>query len=406
MPFGDAEAASYGTIAPTDAATSFEATYARGSVLGRGACGVAFLVTAKKDSQVKHVAKEIPLGQVSENQKREALAESELLRTLSHRSVVAYIDAILEGGHLYIVMEYADGGDLAQHIHAQREKEVFLQESAVMLVFAQIASALRYIHGKRIIHRDLKPANVFVFGKGLELPARAVKLGDFGLGKLFEGTSFQARTTVGTPSYFSPEICRNIPYGRKTDIWSLGAVLYELACLSVPFRANSVPAAALMICTKEPKELPEQYSPELHRLVKALLQKDPSKRLTASAILEDAYVQTFKLIRLKPLPSVNVDGAAADLLSEPPSPELSLQSSVVPEELVEHDKRGRELIRMAFKHRDSAGSGKIPRDELVQLLHLVVPSMAHDSIDTVLVAARGNLGEDIDYEAFIDWVLQ
>jgi len=272
--------------------SSFEAVYEKGSVLGRGASGVAYIVRSKRDPRLQYVAKEICVARTDEKRRREAFAESQLLRTLSHEHIVACLDVFQEQDLMHIVMEYANGGDLSRRIQHQRAEGRLLTEHTVMGLFVQICTALHYIHSRKVLHRDLKPPNIFVVGEG-ELGTCALKLGDFGIAKLIDSTLGQVNSTVGTPSYLSPEICKNHPYGIKADVWSLGVVLYELACLKVPFHAGNLPAMALMICTSEPKPVPDEYGSELSVLVKALLQKEPNNRPMVSAVLQRPYVRGY-----------------------------------------------------------------------------------------------------------------
>lgn len=227
-----------------------------------------------------------------EKRRREAFAESRLLRELRHDHIVTCLDVFEEMDMLYIVMEYATGGDLGRRIQARKTEGVRFTEAVIMRVFAQVSSALHYIHSQKIVHRDLKPANIFIAGEG-DLSCCTVKLGDFGIAKMVEGTMGQANSTVGTPSYLSPEICKNNPYGVKADVWSLGVVLYEMSCLKVPFQASNLPAMALQICTMDFKPLPEDFSSDLHALVNQLLQKDPLRRPAMSAVVDEPFVKAF-----------------------------------------------------------------------------------------------------------------
>ncbi|CAK0868827.1 unnamed protein product [Prorocentrum cordatum] len=169
------------------AGPDFEANYQRGRILGRGASGVAFIVQVKRDPQLQFVAKEICMARSDEKRRKEAMNEYGMLKDLKHINIVRCEAVIQEKDLLYIVMEYADGGDLSRQIQSRRsEKERgFFPEKTVMKVFVQICSALEYLHSKRILHRDLKPANIFLAGEG-ELSTCVVKLGDFGIAKWVE----------------------------------------------------------------------------------------------------------------------------------------------------------------------------------------------------------------------------
>jgi hypothetical protein len=114
---------------------------------------------------------------------------------------------------------------------------------------------------------------------------KVVKLGDFGITKTLESTCAFAMTTIGTPYYFSPEICCNKPYSFKSDVWALGVVCYEMMALRVPFDAKNLPQLREKILSTKPMPPPQQYSKELVSLIAALLAKGAERRPTASQIL-------------------------------------------------------------------------------------------------------------------------
>ncbi|CAM9440914.1 unnamed protein product [Chrysoparadoxa australica] len=118
-------------------------------------------------------------------------------------------------------MDYADGGDLGQAVSSRAKKNQHFSEGDVMRIFVQICLAIRHVHHRKIVHRDIKSQNVFLTKNGV------VKLGDFGIAKVLDSTQGMAQTQIGTPYYLSPEICQDKPYGRKSDIWALGVLLYE-----------------------------------------------------------------------------------------------------------------------------------------------------------------------------------
>jgi NIMA (never in mitosis gene a)-related kinase len=138
---------------------------------------------------------------------------------------------------------------------------------------------MKHVHDRKIIHRDLKGGNIFLT-KG-----NIVKLGDFGIARVLNATKDKAQTMVGTPYYLSPEIIESKPYSFKSDVWSLGVVLYEMCALKPPFTSDSLNFLALKIVRGQYSPLPGHYSKELKNLVFSLLQVDPVKRPSVNQIL-------------------------------------------------------------------------------------------------------------------------
>ncbi|NXG08269.1 NEK3 kinase, partial [Sakesphorus luctuosus] len=244
-------------------------------VLGEGSFGRALLVHHRISDQ-KYAMKEIRLPMSSsgvENSRKEAV----LLAKMKHPNIVAYKESFEADGHLYIVMEYCDDGDLMQKIKHQRGN--LFPEDTILHWFVQMCLAVKHIHDKRVLHRDIKSKNIFLTQNG------KVKLGDFGSARLLAHPMSYACTYVGTPYYVPPEIWESMPYNNKSDIWSLGCILYELCTLKHPFQANSWKHLILKICKGSYDPLPSHYSYELHYLIKQMFKRDPRNRPSASTIL-------------------------------------------------------------------------------------------------------------------------
>ncbi|CAM9623711.1 unnamed protein product [Bubo scandiacus] len=244
-------------------------------VLGEGSFGRALLVHHRISDQ-KYAMKEIRLPMSSsdvENSRKEAV----LLAKMNHPNIVAYKESFEADGHLYIVMEYCDDGDLMQKIKHQRGK--LFPEDTILHWFVQMCLGVKHIHDKRVLHRDIKSKNVFLTQNG------KVKLGDFGSARLLAHPVSYACTYVGTPYYVPPEIWESMPYNNKSDIWSLGCILYELCTLRHPFQANSWKHLILKICKGSYNPLPSHYSYELHYLIKQMFKRNPKNRPSASTIL-------------------------------------------------------------------------------------------------------------------------
>ncbi|XP_041054482.1 serine/threonine-protein kinase Nek3 [Carcharodon carcharias] len=250
-------------------------TYTVLKVIGEGSFGRALLVQAHNDSQ-HYVMKEIHLSKNPSGLQR-SRREAILLAKMKHPNIVAFVDSFEADGHLYIVMEYCDGGDLTQKLLQQKEK--LFPEEMVLSLFVQICLGMKHIHDKRVLHRDIKSKNIFLTKNGV------VKLGDFGSAHLLNSPMAFAHTYVGTPYYVSPEIWENKPYNNKSDIWALGCVLYELCTLRHPFQSNSWKNLILKICKGTYTPIPRHYSYELQYIIKQMFKRNPKDRPSVSTIL-------------------------------------------------------------------------------------------------------------------------
>lgn len=180
-------------------------------------------------------------------------------------------------------MDYADGGDLSDKIKEQRGRP--FSEQYILDMFTQLCLGMKHVHDRKIIHRDLKGANVFLTKKGV------LKIGDFGIAKVLSHTIQKARTMVGTPYYLSPEIVQSKPYNVKTDIWSMGVMLYELCALRPPFDAPSIHLLSMKIVRGVYNPIPSSFSPEIKSLIKQMLEVRPEMRPDVNKILKMPVVQ-------------------------------------------------------------------------------------------------------------------
>ncbi|XP_023575686.1 serine/threonine-protein kinase Nek8 isoform X4 [Octodon degus] len=250
--------------------------YERIRVVGRGAFGIVHLCLRKADQKLV-IIKQIPVEQMTKEERQAAQNECQVLKLLNHPNVIEYYENFLEDKALMIAMEYAPGGTLAEFI--QKRCNSLLEEETILHFFVQILLALHHVHTHLILHRDLKTQNIL-----LDKHRMVVKIGDFGISKILSSKS-KAYTVVGTPCYISPELCEGKPYNQKSDIWALGCVLYELASLKRAFEAANLPALVLKIMSGTFAPISDRYSPELRQLVLSLLSLEPAQRPPLSHIM-------------------------------------------------------------------------------------------------------------------------
>ncbi|XP_052800386.1 uncharacterized protein LOC128231503 isoform X2 [Mya arenaria] len=255
--------------------------------IGKGACGAVFLVR-HKESRKLFARKTIELDEGKKTRTKEAVQkEARILAQLKHPHIVSYHDSFFDEDfeYLNIIQDYCDGGNMDDKIKAAAMKSKHFEELQIMEWFLQIIMAVQYIHSKKVLHRDLKAENVFLTKKNV------VKIGDFGISKVLENTVDVAQTIVGTPSYLSPELCQDIPYSSKSDIWAVGCLLYEMCALKPPFDAQNLISLFFKIIKCEYDKIPSIYSPALQNLVEMILVKTPDDRPSASAILNTSLVK-------------------------------------------------------------------------------------------------------------------
>lgn len=206
-------------------------------------------------------------------------AEIETLRKLNHTNIVRLFGFGDQDGALFYVMELVDGTSLEEEIRRGRR---FTWREVTQIGIA-MCRALRHAHDRGVIHRDIKPANLLLSREGI------VKLSDFGIARLFGSTRLtSAGSVLGTAEYMAPEQAEGRAVGPRSDLYSLGGVLYSLLARRPPFRAKSLPEMLHMQryampdpVTRYAKDVPQ----ELEDIIMQLLEKDPAKRVPNATIL-------------------------------------------------------------------------------------------------------------------------
>ena len=254
------------------------------SKLGEGAYSTVFKVKRNIDKKI-YALKKVKILNLSEKEKENALNEVRILASVKSNFVVSYKEAFFDekDNTLCIIMEFADRGDLYQKIVQHKKSAIFFEESDIWRIFIQLVKGLKSLHDLKILHRDMKSANVFLFSNG------SAKLGDLNVSKVAKrGLGY---TQTGTPYYASPEVWKDKPYDNKSDVWSLGCVLYEMITLRPPFRAQNMEGLFNKVCKGQYSRIPDRFSDDLFQVVQFLLQVNPISRPSCEQILNHPIVQ-------------------------------------------------------------------------------------------------------------------
>jgi len=295
-------------------------------VIGYGSFGKITKIRRKSDGNTNLVWKELQYGKMSDFEKRQIVSEVNILRTLSlrnHPCLVRYFDKIIDNTNckVFIVMEHCSNGDLGSYIQSHRNSGTYPNESFVWKILGQISSGLAECHRHwrcdnrsnvaSIIHRDLKPANILLdrfmnakicdFGLATEMTNNDVRNGGIVDPQKQRRRSscsndpFETAATVtdevvgevacGTPLYMAPERIRYSQYDERSDIWSLGCIIYELVSLRPPFEAKDERELTAKINSDELDEIPRRYSNELNNTCTWMLCRDIRYRPRVEDIL-------------------------------------------------------------------------------------------------------------------------
>ena len=254
--------------------------------LGTGSYGQIFLCRNKIDNNL-YAIKEMNKNYLIQKLKSLVPIYNEIYfqSRITHQNIVRLLYEKETEDNFYLIMEYADGGNLFNYI----EKKKHLSEQESFKFFSQIANAVHFLHKNDLIHRDIKPENILLFGNNL------CKLCDFGWCAKLNGK--QRNTFCGTPEYMSPEIIDKIGYGKEVDVWSLGILLYEMIHGISPFRPkkNALSLEKVMETIKiHNLRFNPNVSEECKDLICHLLDENVEKRYKIEDIFNSKFVKKYE----------------------------------------------------------------------------------------------------------------
>lgn len=271
-----ATAAPQSTSPSTTSAQPFLGRYAIEREVGRGAMGAVYVGRDPKIGRpvaIKTMAlsKEFAGDELAEARQR-FFREAETAGRLQHPDIVTIFDAGEDQGLAYIAMELVKGDNLEAHTQPQR----LLPVPAVLNTVARVADALGYAHNHGVVHRDVKPANVM-----LDLAADSVKVTDFGIARVADSSRTRTGLVLGTPSFMSPEQLAGRRVDGRSDLYSLGVMLFQLLTGRLPHRSESM-ATLMHEIANAPAPDVRSVRPglpaDLARVVASLLEKAPEAR--------------------------------------------------------------------------------------------------------------------------------
>ncbi|KAH7578129.1 hypothetical protein JRO89_XS01G0344100 [Xanthoceras sorbifolium] len=294
--------------------------YIVGPRIGSGSFAVVWRATHRQlgvEVAVKEIDKKLLSPKVSDN----LLKEISILSTISHPNIIRFLEAIETKEKIYLILEYCDGGDLAAYLHRHGK----VSEAVARHFMRQLAAGLQVLQEKHLIHRDLKPQNLLLSTTEV---TPVLKIGDFGFARSLTPQDL-ADTQCGSPLYMAPEIIQNQKYDAKADLWSVGAILFQLVTGKPPFDGNNHLQLFQNILTSTELRFPPGALKELHPdcvdLCRSLLRRNPIERITFKEFFTHKFFgelrQTIDVELASPVPQTEpvVEQFNSSILEERPA---------------------------------------------------------------------------------------
>jgi Tol biopolymer transport system component/serine/threonine protein kinase len=298
--FGDAEERTIVENPTMDLIGQTIGNYQIEAVLGSGGMGQVFRAQHVQLQRAAAFKVLHPQYAADETFRGRFIQEARTAAALVHPNIIEIYDFGQHEDWYYLIMELVEDGSLRSLLHQKNAPSL----SVGLDLVRQAAEGLAYAHAQSMVHRDIKPDNLLL--KRTTLPVESgnpysVKISDFGLAKLAEGGMQTVQgQTMGTPAYMSPEQCQALPLDGRSDIYSLGVVLYEVATGTVPFKTSSLSDAVyhhVYVEPPSPRAADPRLSPDLEQIILRCLKKTPAERYASASELARDIQQVTRAMR-------------------------------------------------------------------------------------------------------------
>ncbi|XP_026195370.1 serine/threonine-protein kinase ULK1 [Anabas testudineus] len=360
--------------------------FSRKDLIGHGAFAVVFKGRHREKHDWEVAVKCINKKNLAKSQTLLG-KEIKILKELKHENIVELLDFQETASSVYLVMEYCNGGDLADYLHSKGT----LSEDTIRVFLQQITGAMRVLQAKGIIHRDLKPQNILLSyppGRKSHSNNTCIKIADFGFARYLQN-NMMAATLCGSPMYMAPEVIMSQNYDAKADLWSIGTIVFQCLTGKAPFQASS-PQDLRLFYEKNKNlspNIPRETSSHLRHLLLGLLQRNHKDRIDFDEFFCHPFLEASSSIK-KTTPTVTMTCFPSSASASSCSSSSTSHLASPPQSLAEvQHLRAKALASptqeaTGFLLKDSSGGGGSSKN-----------SSSCDTDDFVMVPAHFTTGE-------------
>lgn len=256
--------------------------------IGKGSFSKVFYAI-NLDKGIKYAIKRLDISKIDRKMIKRIECEIDIMKVMDHPNIVKCYDVVTTERYIYLFLEYCDKGTISDYI-----KKIDLSEEEIRQYIFQLKEGLSYLRLKKIMHRDLKTTNILLFSND---DTHILKIADFGFAKYYDDKNDHEleHTICGTPLYMAPEIILSKKYSSKSDLWSIGVIIYEMIYHNYPYMANNIIDLLKKIQCEEIIYDSKNISAECLDLIKSLLVVYPEKRISWANFVSHVWFSVVKL---------------------------------------------------------------------------------------------------------------